>query len=63
VRENKIEGKQEKELALLFKATGLLKGSQWPMPCHNVERCVLAKKGSGWKVWDEGESLDVDRVR
>lgn len=61
MRENKVQGKQKKELAFLFKATNLLKESQWPMPCHNVKRCVQAKKGSGWKIWDVGESLDVDR--
>jgi hypothetical protein len=62
VRENRVEGKQKKKLAFPFKATGLMKESQCPMPCHNVKRCVQAKKGSGWKIWDEGDSLDVDRV-
>jgi len=47
VRENKVESKQKKELAFPFKAAGLLKESQWLMPCHNVKRCVQAKKGSG----------------
>jgi hypothetical protein len=54
VRENKVEGKQKKELESQSVAHA--------MPCHNVIRCVQAKKGSGWKIWDERESLDVDRV-
>jgi hypothetical protein len=57
---NKVKGTRKKELIFLFRAASTWKGSQWSLLGFNVKGCIQEKKGSGWKMWDEGQSLSGD---